>query len=206
MAQTNPKNPDRERQTMTETEHDLGTFEGHPVLSHAIELPSLAGGLREAAEVAGSSPIRMGERRVIIIEVEGNKTRFDPVKNTNGFQRVDIPKVETLTFTELDVVQQALQAHREKAEALRLEKQKAAEAEAGVQRVPGTEPWADGDEDGDDLPTDGFGDDDLPGDEATTADPDAIEGDELDPPDDPDDAAWEAGEDAGTAEPEPDAG
>lgn len=184
--------------------NDLGTFEGHPVLSHAIELPSLAGGLREAAEVVGSQPIHKGERRVIVIEVEGNKTRFDPVKNTDGFQRVDIPKVETLTFAETALVADVLARHREAAEELRLQKMQEAEAEAGVQRVPGTEPWAEGDEDGDDLPSDGMGDpDEEPADDNVT---------ELRPPEDPADAAWEAGEDDpepgdedGTGEAEPDA-
>ena len=32
------------------TDNPLGEFEGHPILSSAVELPSLAGGLREAPE------------------------------------------------------------------------------------------------------------------------------------------------------------
>lgn len=145
----------------TEDKLDLGTFEGRDVLSHAIELPSLAGGLREASEVHGSGPIPRGERRFILIEVEGAKTRFDPVKNTDGFQRVDIPRVEGLTFVEGEAFQKAIADHKAAVEAKRLEEQREREEREGTQRIPGTEPWPSGEDDG--LP-------DGPGDEGELSD------------------------------------
>lgn len=142
---------------MTDNTEIGGEFEGRPILSHALELPSLAGGLREAAEVNGSRIIRRGEEAYLLIHVTGNKTRFDPVKNTDGFQRVDIPSVESLTFVEGPAFEKAIADHREAVEAARLEKLRREEAEKGVQRMPGTEPWP-ADEDADDGLPDGPGD------------------------------------------------
>lgn len=144
---------------MTDHTEIGGEFEGRPILSHALELPSLAGGLREAAEVSGSRIIRKDDEAYLLIHVKGNKTRFDPVKNTDGFQRVDIPSVESLTFVEGAAFEKAIADHKAAVEAKRLADQQAAEAEKGVQRVPGTEPWPT-DEDGDDGLPDGPGEPD----------------------------------------------
>lgn len=130
----------------------FGEFEGRPVLSAAVELPSLAGGLREAAEVAGGRAIHHGEEGYLLIKYRGNKTRFDPVKNTEGFQRVDIPQVEGVAFVEGKTYEKAIERQAAELEKKRLREQKEAEAAKGVQRVPGTEPWGDGEEgDGDAL-------------------------------------------------------
>lgn len=135
------------------TEGPFGTFEGHPVLSSAVELPSLSGGLREAAEVQGGKIIQKDEEGYLLVKYRGAKTRFDPVKNTDGFQRVDIPAVEALAFVSGAAFEKAIARHDEALEKKRLREQKEKEAAAGTQRVPGTEPWGpdDGD-DGDGLP------------------------------------------------------
>jgi len=125
----------------------FGSFEGRPVLSAAIELPSLAGGLREAAEVSGGRAIHFEEEGYLLIKFKGNKTRFDPVKNTGGVQRVDIPLVEGLAFVEGKTYEAAIERQSKALEKHRLREQKEAEAAAGTQRVPGTEPWGD-EEDG----------------------------------------------------------
>lgn len=136
---------------------DLGEFEGHKILSTALELPSLAGGLREALEAQGGRIISKDEEAILLVKVKGAKTRFDPVKNTDGYQRVDIPSVEGLVFVEGDAYEQALIEQEERLEALRLQKIKDKDEAAGTQRVPGTEPWPTGEDDG--LP-DGPGEDD----------------------------------------------
>lgn len=141
---------------MADEEEGLGEFEGRPVLSAAVELPSLAGGLREAAEVQGGTLIHRGDTVYILIKATGAKTRFDPVKNTDGFQRVDIPVVEGLAFVSGKAFEAAIDRQNKAIEKNRLAKQKEKEAAQGVQRVPGTEPWEgdDGlpedDDDGDD--------------------------------------------------------
>ena len=134
-----------------------GEFEGRPILSHAVELPSLAGGLREAAEVSGSRVLRKGEESYLLIHVVGNKSRFDPVKNTEGFQRVDIPQVESVVFVEGEAFEKAVAEHSAAVEEMRLQRQREAEEAKGVQRVPGTGPWPT-DEDADDGLPDGPGD------------------------------------------------
>lgn len=141
-----------------------GEFEGRPVLSAAIELPSLAGGLREAAEVSGGRAIHHGEEGYLLVKFRGNKTRFDPVKNTEGFQRVDIPLVEGVAFVEGKTYERAIERQAAELEKLRLRQQKEAEAAKGVQRVPGTEPWPGDEDDADGLPGEpGSGEGDEPG-------------------------------------------
>ena len=129
-------------------EGPFGSFEGRPVLSAAIELPSLSGGLREAAEVSGGRAIHFEEEGYLLIKYRGNKTRFDPVKNTQGVQRVDIPLVEGVAFVEGKTYEKAIERQATELEKMRLRQQKEAEAAAGTQRVPGTEPWGTDDEDG----------------------------------------------------------
>lgn len=130
------------------TDNPLGEFEGHPILSSAVELPSLAGGLREAAEVQGGRIIPKDEEAFLLVKVKGNKTRFDPVKNTDGYQRVDIPAVEGLTFVEGAAFEKAIADHAAAVEAHRLERQREREEREGTQRIPGTEPWPTGEDDG----------------------------------------------------------
>lgn len=166
---------------MSDPKPDLGTFEGHPVLSTAIELPSLAGGLRQAVDVNGGAPIHKGETGYVLVKFEGAKTRFDPVANTDGYQRVDVPKVESVALVEGEAVEKLMADHVAAVAARVAEEQRKKDEEAGTQRIPGTAPYP---EDGDDGSTIGGGGDpaDADGDgEPWPDDPDHVPG-PSDPP------------------------
>lgn len=162
---------------MSDPKPDLGTFEGHPVLSTAIELPSLAGGLRQAVDVAGGAPIHKGETGYVLVKFEGAKTRFDPVANTDGYQRVDVPKVESVALVEGEAVEKLMADHEEAVEKRRAEEQRRKDEEQGTPRIPGTEPYpTDADGDGDQI--DGGGDPADPDAEPWPDDPDVVPGPE----------------------------
>lgn len=159
---------------------DLGTFEGHPVLSTAMELPSLAGGLREAIDVAGGAPIHKDEEGYLLVKFKGNKTRFDPVKDTNGYKRVDIPTVPSVAIVEGEAVERLMADHEAAVGRRRAEEQRQKDEEQGTPRIPGTEPYpTDADDDGEQI--DGGGDPADPDAEPWPDDPDEVPG-PSDPP------------------------
>lgn len=120
----------------------LGTHKGHPILSTAIELPSLAGGLRDAVAVAGAEPLDVDEVRYLLVKTVGTgKTRYDPVKNTDGFQEVDIPRVEGVSIVEGASVEGMMAEHEAAVAARKAEEQRQKDEENGTPRIPGTEPY-----------------------------------------------------------------
>lgn len=161
----------------------LPKFDKREVIKSEIAVRKAGDGLSEAV---GIDPVafHIGEKVYVVLETEVTAVDHRPVPKTDVLARKHVLTTETATVVDGAMVEEVLAKQRERIEAARLEAQREKEAAAGVQRVPGTEPWADGDEDDDDLPGDGFSDDDS-----------GVPGDELAPPANADDAAWERGED-----------
>lgn len=72
---------------------ELGEFEGKTVLSVGIEIPGAAGGLRDALAI---DPIvkHKDDEALVLLRCKVEKLRHDPVKDTDGWRRVHILKVE----------------------------------------------------------------------------------------------------------------
>lgn len=97
---------------------DLGSFEGADVLGVGIEIPSAAGGLRDALKI---DPLVMhrGEERLVLLRTTVGKIRFDPVKDTKGVTRVHVLDTSEAVIVDGEVYEQALVAQREKIEQAR---------------------------------------------------------------------------------------
>lgn len=97
---------------------DLGQFEGAEVAGVGIEIPSAAGGLRDALKI---DPLVMhrGEERLVLLRCTVGKIRFDPVKDTDGVTRVHVLDTSEATIVDGEVFEQALVAQREKIEQAR---------------------------------------------------------------------------------------
>lgn len=174
---------------MTTPTGKLPQFDGRDVIQSTIAVRKAGDGLSEALNI-DPAPFHIGEKVYVVLECEVTAVDHRPVPKTDVLARKHVLTTETATIVDESLVDGVLTAQREALEAARLEAQRKREEEAGVQRVPGTEPWESGGEDDADLPGDGFTDGDDPDDPDGDA---GAEVHELRPPDDPDDAAWEAG-------------
>ena len=106
------------------TSTDLGEFEGRPILSTGFELPGASGGLNAALAVDGLI-LHHGDKTHLVLEVDTVKVRFDPIKDTEGVQRVQVLKVLMAAQIDADAVADALDKQR-----IRVEEA------AGVTRIP----------------------------------------------------------------------
>lgn len=195
--------------TQNTTGTPLPPFDGRDVIASSISIRKAGDGLSEALDIDPTA-FSIGERVFVVLECEVTAVDHHPIpKAESVLGRKHVLTTETATIIDGALVEAQLAQQRELIEEAKLARQRVKEQEAGVQRVPGTEPWSDGDEDADDLPADGFGDDDdddtpAPDGEGPDGDPDEDDDlpdnvTELAPPADPADAAWEAGDD----EPDP---
>ena len=77
----------------------LAPFEGREVLSCGVEVPSVAGGLRESVDV---DPIEIhhGDQGVLVLRWRCKKVRFDGVKDTEGLRRVAVLDVLAAAFAD----------------------------------------------------------------------------------------------------------
>lgn len=110
---------------------DLGTFEGAPVTRAGVEIPSAAGGLREAMKVEPRI-LHQGDEGYLVIKYVVQKVRFDPLKKDepDGDQeRVHVLQAESATFIADELVEKRMAEHEEKVARHR-------EAEKGTQRLP----------------------------------------------------------------------
>lgn len=142
----------------------LQSFDGIAVLGVGVALTNAGDGLSAALKV-DPQEFHHGETIHLVIEAEVTKVRFDPVDKDDpqaGLRRVHIMRAGTAAIVDEALVADALRVQK-----LRLEA--AADAEAGVQRIPGTVPELD------ELPADyddGLGDDlDADADEIPEAEP-----------------------------------
>jgi hypothetical protein len=116
----------------------LGKFEGSPVLAARISITGAGDGLSEALDLSPETH-HLGAMLYVLLEVEVTKIRHDPLKDTDGLARVHVTKASTGVVLDGDVAEEMLAGHKEAVEAARLDAERVAEDEAGVQRIPGTE-------------------------------------------------------------------
>jgi hypothetical protein len=125
------------------TTTDLGEFEGHPVLSSAFELPRAGGGLNAAIGI-DNLLLHHGDEGYLVIHYGTAKVRFDPIKDTDGVQRVHTLNLLMAAQIDGDYVQDALEKQR-----IRVEEA------SGVTRIPYPDP--DGADEPGDTPSDSNG-------------------------------------------------
>ena len=119
----------------------LTPFEGDPVVATGIEVPGLSGGLNDALRV---DPIELhkDEETVLVVKCSVKKIRFDPVKDTDSWERVHIMRVSEVAIVDEAAVAEILETQRKRIE----EAVVAAEKREGIHRLPLAEA-GDGDED-----------------------------------------------------------
>jgi len=110
--------------TDTATADGLGQFEGRDVLSTGIEMPGAGGGLNKALAIDNLS-LHIGDAGTLVIEYEVGKVRHDPIKDTEGVQRVHVLRVTMAAQIDPDAVAEALEQQR-----IRVEES------MGVKRLP----------------------------------------------------------------------
>jgi hypothetical protein len=103
----------------------LTTFEGHEVYASGIEMPGASGGLNKALRV-DEMELHHGDRVTIVVDCEVTKVRFDPVKDTDGLERVHVLRVLNASTIDESVVRDALDDQARRVEAAR-----------GVHALPG---------------------------------------------------------------------
>lgn len=103
----------------------LGDYEGHDVTSATVSIRNTGHGLEEAMQV---DPVKLplGTTHYVVLECEVEKHRFDPVKDTDDLNLVNMLKAGRATIVDYDLVRDALNAQTE-----RIDEAKAREA-AGV--------------------------------------------------------------------------
>jgi hypothetical protein len=100
---------------MTDTT-DLGTFEGHDVLTTSVKVTNAGDGLSQALAV-DPQLLHHGDRGAIIIEYEVAKVGYDPIKDTDGLTRIHTLKALRGTLVDLDIVRERLDAQQRRIEA-----------------------------------------------------------------------------------------
>ena len=121
----------------------LTPFEGRDVTRCRVEIPSAAGGLRDALDF-DPMEIAHDEEVCLVLKLRCKKVRFDEIKDSDCLARVHV--LETIegeaTFVEEAVVAEALRAQKERIK-------KAQEEEGGIRRIfdeDGSPAAADGEE------------------------------------------------------------
>lgn len=126
------------------TEPTLHPFEGNIVAGTVISVEKAGAGLTAALEIEPEE-LAIGDVVHVVLRTVVGPVSFEPIKGTTGVvQRKHKLLTEVATIVDGDLVETTLTAQEEKIEAERLRKVREKEAEKGVQRVPGTEPWGDG--------------------------------------------------------------
>lgn len=111
----------------TMEDRTLGSFEGTPVAGTGIEIPSAAGGLRDALKI-DPQVLHKGQRVMVLLDCEVGKIRHDPVKDSEEWNRVHILATNGATIVDGDVFDEALAAQAERI-------QRAKDNESGQQRT-----------------------------------------------------------------------
>jgi len=107
----------------------LGQFEGSDVLKVGIEIPSAAGGLREAMKFA-PVVLHKGDEVYVLLKTNVTKIRFDPITDTEAVARVHILDAEEATFVDGKFAEKHLKEQRDRIRKLREEAQ-------GIRSAPG---------------------------------------------------------------------
>lgn len=126
----------------------LQPFEGHPVISTAIKVTKAGDGLSAALQIEPRE-MHIGDEVFLVLKGSISTVQFLPVAKAEGnYSRGHVFVTETATLVDGDLVEEVIAAQEEKIEADKLARQKAKEEAAGVSRIPGTEPWPSGEDDG----------------------------------------------------------
>lgn len=89
----------------------LGSFEGRQILGVGIEIPSAAGGFREAL-VVDPVLLHTGETVFVVIETRVGKVRFDPIADVEGYRRVHVLETVASTIVDREIVEKQLEAQQ----------------------------------------------------------------------------------------------
>lgn len=106
----------------------LTPFAGRDVISSAIEVPSAAGGLREAMKFA---PVEfdIDEEVYVLLRCTVKKVRYQKIKDTEALSRIHIFASDEATFVDGTFAETHLTAQRDKLRRLREEAQ-------GISQLP----------------------------------------------------------------------
>jgi hypothetical protein len=138
------------------TDEKLDEFEDADVIGTTIAVTRAGDGLSAALAIEPRA-LHLGDTVYVVLECEVSSVGFVAVPKLPGkAMRQHKLATQTATLVDPTLVADVLDAQREKLEADKLRRLREKEAAAGVQRVPGTEPW---DDDSDDLPEPGDAED-----------------------------------------------
>lgn len=116
----------------------LSDFEGERVLGAGIEIPSAAGGLREAMKIEPQE-FHGGQRLYVVLECVVDKLRHDPVVADGervGWRRIHIMAAENATFVDGDLVRTHLEDQAKRLADAREAAKRDQEKDQGVARLP----------------------------------------------------------------------
>jgi hypothetical protein len=91
----------------------LSEFDGKKVLSTSIAITGAGDGLSKAMAIEPQE-MHHGQTVIVVSECVVNKVRFDPIKDTDGLQRVHVLRAGTSTIMDGDVVREALRIQKAK--------------------------------------------------------------------------------------------
>ena len=91
----------------------LGTYDGRPILGSQMSIRNTGDGLSQALSVA---PVHepIGSKLYVVLEVEVEKHRHDPIKDTDGLTLVHMTKAKRATLVGKRVVNKYLNEMDEK--------------------------------------------------------------------------------------------
>lgn len=122
---------------------DLGTFEGRNVIMASITIPNAGGGLHDALSL---DPVMLhtGDQIDVLLRCTVGKITHDPIvhkgDDTGNYSRVATLHAEKgIILDESTVGDKSFSKQATRLAAAELERKKREEAEAGTQRIPGTE-------------------------------------------------------------------
>lgn len=106
---------------------NLGDFEGKPIRKTGIEIRNTGHGLSTALKI-DPVVVHSGEKAYVVLEIVGEKHRFDPMDDGDAWERVNLTKAEVATVVDKELVMELIEAQRAKNLA-------AAEEAKGIQQI-----------------------------------------------------------------------
>lgn len=85
----------------------LGDYEGRPVDTATVSIRNTGHGLEQAMEVEPTH-LPLGQIVHVVLECEVEKHRYDPIKDSDGLQLVNMLKAGRATIVDRDLVEDAL--------------------------------------------------------------------------------------------------
>lgn len=113
---------------------ELGEFEGKPIRQTRIEIRDTGHGLSTALKI-DPVVVHSGSKAFVVMEIVGEKHRFDPMDEGDAWCRVNLTKAETCTVVDEELVIELIEKQREKNIALEIQEAEEKEREKGVSRL-----------------------------------------------------------------------